>query len=99
VESPAKSIAREGLLHPIVVRPHPSEEGKWEIRAGERQWRAASFTAVVWRLDESMLATNHCDPSHGYMTHGRAISRFAGGIDSRNFSPKSLSQSTRTRGG
>lgn len=58
VESLAKSIAREGLLHPIVVRPHPSEEGKWEIRAGERRWRAAKLAglaqipAVVRRLDD-----------------------------------------------
>lgn len=58
VESLAKSIAREGLLHPIVVRPHPVEEGKWEIRAGERRWRAARLAglttvpAVVRRLDD-----------------------------------------------
>lgn len=58
VESLAKSLAREGVLQPIVVRPHPEQEGHWEIRAGERRWRAAKLAgikeipAVVRSLDD-----------------------------------------------
>ena len=33
--------AAGGVLEPIVVRPHPSIEGAYEIIAGERRWRAA----------------------------------------------------------
>lgn len=35
----ADSIARRGLIQPIVVRPHGS--GEYQIVAGERRWRAA----------------------------------------------------------
>lgn len=35
------SIQEKGVLQPILVRPHPREEGKYEIVAGERRWRAA----------------------------------------------------------
>lgn len=34
----AKSIETRGLVQPIIVRPH---EGKYQIVAGERRWRAA----------------------------------------------------------
>lgn len=34
------SIQEKGLLQPILVRPHPSLEGEYEIIAGERRWRA-----------------------------------------------------------
>lgn len=33
--------AAGGVLEPIVVRPHPTIEGEYEIIAGERRWRAA----------------------------------------------------------
>jgi ParB family chromosome partitioning protein len=33
--------AAGGVLEPIVVRPHPTIEGAFEIIAGERRWRAA----------------------------------------------------------
>lgn len=58
VESLAKSLAREGVLQPIVVRPHPEKEGWFEIRAGERRWRAARLAglkelpAIVRSLDD-----------------------------------------------
>lgn len=59
VESLARSMARDGVLQPIVVRTHPTQEGKYEIRAGERRWRAAklakleSVPAVVRPLDDA----------------------------------------------
>lgn len=63
VESLAKSLTRDGVLQPIVVRPHPSEEGKWEIRAGERRWRAAKLAglaeipAIIRPLDDQAAMT------------------------------------------
>jgi ParB/RepB/Spo0J family partition protein len=58
VESLAKSLAKEGVLQPVVVRPHPEKEGWFEIRAGERRWRAAKLAglkelpAIVRTLDD-----------------------------------------------
>jgi len=58
VESLAKSLTRDGVLQPILVRPQPEKEGWWEIRAGERRWRAAKLAglthipAVIRSLDD-----------------------------------------------
>lgn len=58
VESLAKSMVRDGVLQPILVRPQPDKDGWWEIRAGERRWRAAKLAglthipAVVRSLDD-----------------------------------------------
>jgi ParB/RepB/Spo0J family partition protein len=58
VESLAKSMKHDGVLQPIVVRPHPSKKGMFEIRAGERRWRAAKLAglthlpAIVRALDD-----------------------------------------------
>jgi ParB family transcriptional regulator, chromosome partitioning protein len=35
------SLRENGLLQPIVVRPAPSVNGRWELVAGERRWRAS----------------------------------------------------------
>jgi ParB/RepB/Spo0J family partition protein len=59
VESLAKSLAKDGVLQPIVVRPHPEKDGCFEIRAGERRWRAAKLAglkeipAMVRALDDA----------------------------------------------
>lgn len=37
----ADSIARNGVMQPIVVRLNPDAKDKYEIIAGERRWRAA----------------------------------------------------------
>ncbi len=37
----AKSIRQQGVIQPILVRPMPGEENKYQIIAGERRWRAA----------------------------------------------------------
>jgi len=37
----AASIRENGILQPILVRPHPNRAGDYEIIAGERRWRAA----------------------------------------------------------
>lgn len=36
----AASIRENGILQPILVRPHPNRAGDYEIIAGERRWRA-----------------------------------------------------------
>jgi ParB family chromosome partitioning protein len=53
----ADSIAAQGVLQPIVVRP--MEAGRYEIVAGERRWRAAQLAGldaipvVVREVDEA----------------------------------------------
>ena len=37
----AQSIAVYGIVQPLLLRPSPSAEGRYEIVAGERRWRAA----------------------------------------------------------
>ncbi len=36
-----ESIRRNGILQPLLLRPHPDQPGKYQIIAGERRWRAA----------------------------------------------------------
>lgn len=36
-----ESITAQGILQPLLVRPHPKFAGAFEILAGERRWRAA----------------------------------------------------------
>jgi ParB family chromosome partitioning protein len=56
LEELANSIAAQGVVQPIVVRP--AENGRYEFVAGERRWRAARIAglatvpAVVRNLDE-----------------------------------------------
>ena len=40
------SIAENGILQPLLVRPHPSKNNVWQIVAGERRWRAAQLAQV-----------------------------------------------------
>lgn len=57
----ARSISAGGLLQPIVVRPDPGTQGRYQIVAGERRYRAVtslgwSEVPVVFReLDDEML--------------------------------------------
>ena len=37
----AASIRERGVIQPIIVRPHPSDQGRYQLVAGERRWRAA----------------------------------------------------------
>jgi ParB family chromosome partitioning protein len=37
----AESIRTQGVLQPILVRPHPDVAARYQIIAGERRWRAA----------------------------------------------------------
>ena len=57
----AASIEASGLLQPVVVRPHG--DGRWQLIAGERRWRAARklgwtrIPAVVKEADDRTLLT------------------------------------------
>src|SRR3569832_264839 len=41
VDELAASIREKGVLQPLLVRPAQGEEGRYQIVAGERRWRAA----------------------------------------------------------
>lgn len=57
LEELSQSIAAQGVLQPILVRP--TGDGRYEIVAGERRWRAAQaaglheIPAVIRELDEA----------------------------------------------
>lgn len=42
----ADSIRIHGLLQPILVRSHPDGQGRFQIIAGERRWRAAGMAGL-----------------------------------------------------
>ena len=42
----AESIRDKGVLQPILVRAHPTEDGVWQIIAGERRWRASQLARL-----------------------------------------------------
>lgn len=42
----AQSIRAKGVLQPLLVRPHPSAPGRYQIVAGERRWRAAAAAGL-----------------------------------------------------
>lgn len=41
IDGLVKSIEEQGILQPLLVRRHPTQENYYEIVAGERRWRAA----------------------------------------------------------
>src|SRR5262245_44307890 len=47
LESLGRSITQQGVLQPLIVRVHPSMDGHWENRAGERRWRAAKLAGLT----------------------------------------------------
>lgn len=57
----AESIRSKGVLQAILVRPDPKEDGKFQIVAGERRWRAAKqaglseIPATIRNMDELEL--------------------------------------------
>ena len=42
----AASLKQHGIVQPIVVRPLPGEDERYEIIAGERRWRAAQLAGL-----------------------------------------------------
>ncbi len=47
LEALADSIRAQGVLQPLLVRPHPARPGEYEILAGERRWRAAQAARLA----------------------------------------------------
>jgi ParB family chromosome partitioning protein len=45
LEELARSIKREGILQPVIVRP--DKNGEFELIAGERRWRAAQIAGLL----------------------------------------------------
>jgi ParB/RepB/Spo0J family partition protein len=43
----AESVRAHGILQPIVLRPHGTESGKYELVAGGRRYRAAQLAELV----------------------------------------------------
>jgi len=43
----ADDIKAHGILQPLLVRPHPSQPGRFQIVAGERRWRAAQQAGLT----------------------------------------------------
>ena len=58
----AQSIRHRGILQPLLVRPHPTAAGRYQIVAGERRWRAAGAVglhevpALVRAMDDTEAA-------------------------------------------
>ena len=46
LEELAQSMAENGIVQPILVRPNPAKEGRFELIAGERRWRAAQIARL-----------------------------------------------------
>ena len=46
LEELAQSMAENGIVQPILVRPNPQKEGRYELIAGERRWRAAQMARL-----------------------------------------------------
>lgn len=40
------SLKQRGILQPLIVRPHPTDRGLYQIVAGERRWRAAQMAQL-----------------------------------------------------
>ncbi len=46
MDSLVASVREQGVVQPLLVRPHPAKPGEYEIIAGERRWRAAQAAQV-----------------------------------------------------
>lgn len=42
----AQSISEQGLLQPLLLRPHPTQTGSYQLIAGERRWRACRLAGL-----------------------------------------------------
>lgn len=54
------AIAENGQQIPIIARPHPTEEGRFQIAAGHRRWRVAqelgvSLKAIIRKLSDQEM--------------------------------------------
>ncbi len=54
----AASIREKGVIQPLIVRPDVSTQGRYEIVAGERRWRAAQMAQLH---DVPVIVRNYTD--------------------------------------
>jgi ParB family chromosome partitioning protein len=47
IKALASSIKSQGVIQPLLVRPSPTEQGKYEIIGGERRWRASKLAGLT----------------------------------------------------
>jgi len=52
-----EDIKRDGFTQPIIVRAHPTEEGKYEIIDGEHRWQA--LKELAWTEVECIVETKN----------------------------------------
>ncbi len=64
IEALAESIRAQGVIHPLVVRPHPEAPQRYQLVAGERRLRAVRLLGWQWAPalvrevpDEQLLET------------------------------------------
>jgi ParB family chromosome partitioning protein len=46
LEELSDSITEKGIIQPLIVRPNPTQDGAYQIVAGERRWRAAQMAQL-----------------------------------------------------
>lgn len=86
-ELAASMAAPVGIIEPLIVRPHPSKgEGRYEVVAGERRWKAAGIAGIdeipviVRELDDAqvldlqLIENKHRDDIHP-LEEARAMER------------------------
>ncbi len=42
----AQSISLKGIIQPVILRPHPNKQDRFQLIAGERRWRAAQLASL-----------------------------------------------------
>lgn len=91
------AIAENGQQIPIIARPHPTEEGRYQIAAGHRRWRVAqelglSLKAIIRKLSDQemvILQGQENGPREDLTFVERA--RFAMQMEARGFDRDTLS--------
>lgn len=91
------AIAENGQQIPIIARPHPSEEGRFQIAAGHRRWRVAqelglNVKAIIRKLTDQevvILQGQENGPREDLTFVERA--RFAMQMESHGFDRDTLS--------
>ena len=91
------AIAENGQQIPIIARPHPTEEGRYQIAAGHRRWRVAqelgqSLKAIIRKLSDQemvILQGQENGPREDLTFVER--SRFAMQMEGRGFDRDTLS--------
>jgi ParB family chromosome partitioning protein len=60
LDSLAESIRAQGVLQPILIRPHPTDPGRFQIVAGERRFRATMLAGLT-EIPAILRETNDSD--------------------------------------